>query len=48
MIQSYLTGRYQKLLIDIINEYDSVSSSWKILELGFSDFELGFIISSYF
>jgi len=29
LIQSYLRGRYQKLLIDKINAYDSVSSRWK-------------------
>ena len=29
LIQSYLRGRYQKVLTDNINAYDSVSSRWK-------------------
>jgi hypothetical protein len=29
LIQSYLRGKYQKVLIDRINVYDSVSSRWK-------------------
>jgi len=30
-IQSYLRGRYQQVLIDKINAYDGVSSTWKIV-----------------
>jgi len=29
LIQSYLRGRYQKVLTDNISAYDSVSSRWK-------------------
>ena len=29
LIQSYLRGRYQKIFIDEINAYDSVSFRWK-------------------
>ena len=29
LLQLYLRGRYQKVVIDKINAYDSVSSRWK-------------------
>ena len=35
LIQSYLGGRYQKVLIDKINAYDSVSSDGKKLQMEF-------------
>ena len=34
LIQSYLRGRYQNVLIDKINAYDSVHSRWKIATNG--------------
>jgi hypothetical protein len=35
VIQFYLGGRYQKVLIDKINAYDSVSSGWEKVTMGF-------------
>jgi len=34
-IQSYLRDRNQRVLTDKINAYDSVSSRWKKLQMGF-------------
>jgi hypothetical protein len=34
VIQFYLGGRYQKVLTDKINAYDSVSSGWKTVTNG--------------
>jgi hypothetical protein len=34
LIQSYFGERYQKVFIDKINAYDSVSSSQKMLQMG--------------
>jgi len=34
LIQSYLRGKYQKVLIDKFNAYDDVSSGWKNITNG--------------
>jgi len=34
LIQSYLRGRYQKVLIDKFNAYDDVSSGWIKITIG--------------
>jgi hypothetical protein len=34
LIQSYLTGRYQKVLFDKFNAYDDVSSGWRKITNG--------------
>ena len=34
MIQSYLKGRYQKVLIDKFNAHENVSSEWKKITNG--------------
>jgi len=34
LIQSYLRGRYQKVLIDTFNAYSYVSSGWRIITNG--------------
>ena len=47
LIQSYLIGRYQKVLIGTINAYDDSSRCKFCYKLGFLGFDLGFIISSY-
>jgi hypothetical protein len=47
LIQSYLRGRYQKVLIDKFNAYDVFSGWKKKSKWSFSGFDLGPIAFSY-